>query len=175
MTVAKAVVPGSEAKALFLLQAVGDGGEESVWLVMLGGQEKDGEIRAYGFEAGANCELLVNGEGGADDGEVIGADQGPPEGVIGFQHRIGAVARLGEHIGARAESRDVPADNKNAVELRVVGAPNHQLIRRRTSKTVSSFSQPERNASTQVASSKGSASFPEKLYSAAKHNRFCWD
>ena len=146
MTVHEAVVPGSKSKPLLLFQGVGYGAQEGVWLVVLRGQKENRETWAHGFQASANRELFVGRERRAYNSKVISLGPGATDSVVGFRHGISAVAGLSENIGARTEQRDVLADDQYAVGLRIVRASNHQLIRRRKSKTVSSFPRARMNA-----------------------------
>ena len=125
----KAVQCGSGLESSFLLQTVTDRSQENLGGVVLGTQEKDRKVTSDLFQAGADGNLFIAGEGGTYDGEMIFAHQYSSDSLIYRQENIGGVASLGQHVGTRTQSGYIPADSEYSVELRIVGASNHHLIK----------------------------------------------
>ena len=61
-------------------------------------EEQDGETRLYLLQVSTNGVLLVAGECGTDDGEMIAPDGSAPHGAVDGDDEVGSVTGLGKEV-----------------------------------------------------------------------------
>ena len=88
-------------------------------------KQQDGETRLYLLQVSTDGELLVVGEGGTDDGEVIASDGGAPHGAIDGDDKVGGVTGLGKEVRSRTQMGRVSANRKSSADFRIRGGASH--------------------------------------------------